>query len=138
MDKFISVYHALTEENVESIREIYSSDVHFIDPAHEIRGIEPLLDYFRNLYANVIDIGFDCHHPITDGSDAYLQWNMRLSHPRIRGGSEIVLPGSSFLRFNDDSRVYHHRDYFDLGAMLYEHLPVLGPGVRYIKKRLGS
>jgi hypothetical protein len=31
-----------------------------------------------------------------------------------------------------------HRDYFDLGAMLYEQLPLLGAVVRTLKGRLGA
>ncbi len=34
-------------------------------------------------------------------------------------------------------KVYRHRDYFDAGAMLYEHLPVLGRVVSWLKRRVG-
>jgi hypothetical protein len=32
--------------------------------------------------------------------------------------------------------VYLHRDYFDAGALLYEHLPVLGTLIGWLKRRL--
>ncbi|PYY71356.1 transcriptional regulator [Pseudomonas jessenii] len=30
---------------------------------------------------------------------------------------------------------YHHRDHLDAGALLYEHLPMLGPVVARLKRR---
>ncbi|QHF41154.1 transcriptional regulator [Pseudomonas sp. S34] len=32
---------------------------------------------------------------------------------------------------------YRHRDYFDAGALLYEHLPVLSRAIAWLKRRLG-
>lgn len=138
MDNFLSVYGDLTREKVNRIKEIYTPDVHFIDPAHEIRGIDALLGYFERLYENAIDVAFEFHHPIVDGTTGYLQWSMRFSHPRLNRGGEILVPGASFLKFSDDGKAYYHRDYYDLGAMLYEQLPVIGAGVRAIKRRLGA
>ena len=42
------------------------------------------------------------------------------------------------IEFDEAGKVCQHRDYFDLGAMLYEQLPLLGPVVRTIKMRLGA
>jgi hypothetical protein len=44
----------------------------------------------------------------------------------------------SYLQFDKAGKVRYHRDYFDLGAMLYEHLPLLGSLVKTIKRRLGT
>ncbi|HGP4674712.1 TPA: nuclear transport factor 2 family protein, partial [Vibrio cholerae O1] len=37
-----------------------------------------------------------------------------------------------------EGKVTYHRDYFDMGEMLYEQLPVLGQVIRAIKRRLGQ
>jgi len=137
MDEFLTVYRNLRRENIERIRDIYTADIQFIDPAHEIHGIDALLNYFERLYTNVGHVAFEFHHPVTDGSDGYVQWNMQFSHPRLKRGREILVPGSSFLRFARDGRAYFHRDYFDIGALLYEHLPVVGSAVSFIKRGLG-
>lgn len=138
MDKFLKVYRDLSRENVESIREIYTTDVQFIDPAHEIQGIEALLAYFKHLYENVSGVRFEFKHPVMDGSCGYVQWNMHYAHPRLKRGSDIMVPGSSFLKFADDGKVHYHRDYFDMGALLYEHLPLVGSAVAAIKRRFGA
>ena len=35
-------------------------------------------------------------------------------------------------------KIINHRDYFDVGAMLYRHIPVLGSAVKYIDKRASA
>ena len=60
---------------------------------------------------------------------------MHTSHPRLAGGQLIEVEGCSFLLWRD--RVYRHRDYFDAGALLYEHLPVLGRVIAWLKRRMG-
>ena len=62
---------------------------------------------------------------------------MHYSHPRIRRGAALVLEGTSLLQ-HDSEKVSYQQDYYDLGAMLYEHLPMMGPAIRLLKKRLVS
>jgi hypothetical protein len=69
--------------------------------------------------------------------EGYVQWQMNFSHPRLKGGKTIVVDGASYLRFNEAGKVSYHRDYFDLGAMLYEQLPLLGRIIVAVKRRLG-
>jgi len=138
METFLKVYRDLNRDNVERITGIYTDDVRFVDPAHEIQGLDALLVYFRRLYENVSDVRFEFNHPLKDGSSGYVQWRMRYRHPRLKRGSEILVPGASFLKFTDDGKVWHHRDYFDMGSLLYEHLPIMGSAVGAIKRRFGA
>lgn len=50
----------------------------------------------------------------------------------------MTVEGATRLEFDETGKVCLHRDYFDLGAMLYEQLPLLGAVVRTIKGRLGA
>lgn len=61
---------------------------------------------------------------------------MLLQHPRLNGGSEFRVAGVSIIKFND--KIYSHRDYFDLGAMLYEQLPIIRTLTKFIKRKLGT
>ena len=72
------------------------------------------------------------------GNEAWLSWVMIFAHPRIAGGRPVRVEGATRLQFDAWGKVCLHRDYFDLGAMLYEQLPLLGPVVRAIKGRLGT
>ncbi len=138
MKEFLDLYRILNRNNVDRIDEIYSEDIHFIDPAHEIRGLDNLLGYFKNLYANVEQIEFDFFDQISDKDSGYVCWNMTFNHPRLNSGADIVVPGSTHLKFSADGKAHMHRDYFDLGSMLYQHIPVLGYMIKSINRRLGT
>ncbi len=135
---FMEVYKDLSRNNLERLQEIYSRDIFFSDPAHQINGLASLQDYFRNLYEHIESIDFDFNHHQQVDNDAYVQWEMTFRHPRIARGKPVVVPGASFLKFDKSGKVHRHRDYFDLGTMLYEHVPLLGALIKKIKKGLGS
>jgi hypothetical protein len=63
-----------------------------------------------------------------------LIWTMRYAHPRLNKGNEITLEGASHIRYEE--KVYYHRDYFDGGRLLYEHVPLLGSVIKQLKKRM--
>nr|WP_320012363.1 nuclear transport factor 2 family protein [uncultured Desulfobulbus sp.] len=137
MEKFLARYNDLDANNLEILEEIYSPDIHFVDPAHEIRGLEQLTGYFRELYQGMISICFDFSTPLVVDKRATVRWTMRLRHNSLARGNPVTVEGISQLTFDDGGKVTFHRDYFDLGAMLYEHIPLLGRVIRVIKGRLG-
>ena len=110
--------------------------MHFTDPLHEVQGLAHLRSYFSELYANVSELRFDFHgfDQIGEG-EGYLRWVMSYRHPHLAGGRLIRVDGCSHLLWSD--KVYRHRDYFDAGALLYEHVPVLGRAIAWLKRRLG-
>ena len=59
MKDFLEVFNSLSVDNLHRLGEIYTSDIHFIDPAHEIRGLASLRSYFEKLYTNVGSIDFE-------------------------------------------------------------------------------
>ena len=63
-----------------------------------------------------------------------VRWRMFLQHPKLNGGEEIEVKGATFIEYDD--RITYQEDYYDLGAMLYEHIAVLGTTVRFVKNRL--
>ncbi|MFY0729308.1 nuclear transport factor 2 family protein [Pseudomonas sp. NFX15] len=134
--QFVEQFTALDKDNLHHLADLYTHDVHFTDPLHDVRGIEHLHGYFAGLYANVSELHFDVHgfDQISEG-EGYLRWDMRYRHPRLAGGQPIQVAGCSHLLWRD--KVYRHRDYFDAAALLYEHLPVLGRTIAWLKRRLG-
>lgn len=138
MENFLETYKRLNAGNLELLDTIYSDPIRFVDPAHEIVGLDRLRKYFAGLYANVISIDFEFRYEMRLGDEAYVQWRMTFSHGRLNSGRPINVEGASYLQFDTTNKVYFHRDYFDLGAMLYEQLPVLGTVIAALKRRLGQ
>ncbi|MBH8611622.1 nuclear transport factor 2 family protein [Pseudomonas mohnii] len=134
--QFAQRFAQLDKDNLQRLGELYTDDVRFTDPLHEVQGLGQLRGYFAELYANVSELRFDFHgfDQIAEG-EGYLRWVMSYRHPRLAGGRLIRVDGCSHLRWRD--KVYCHRDYFDAGALLYEHLPVLGRAIAWLKRRMG-
>ena len=135
-ERFAEGFAALNKDNLEQLAELYHDDMVFTDPLHTIQGLAAMRDYCANLYANVRHIDFTFHHcqQLSD-TEAVLRWTMTFQHPRLQRGKPIAVEGCSFVQFRGD-KVYRHRDYFDAGALLYEHLPLLGRLIAWLKRRL--
>ncbi len=133
--QFAQNFAGLNKDNLERLGQLYSDDALFCDPLHEVRGLNNLQHYFAELYANVSELRFDFYgfDQVRDG-EGYLRWTMSYHHPRLAGGQLIRVEGCSHLLWH--SKVYRHRDYFDAGSLLYEHLPLLGTAIRWLKRRL--
>ena len=131
-------YHHLDVASIPKLRSCYDDNVFFIDPVNEIAGLDALLSHFQSLYENLIYCRFHFHDEaqcIVD-SECFLQWTMEFQHARLNRAKTISVTGISHLKFN--KRVYYHKDWYDLGAMVYEHVPVVGGVIKLIKKKQAS
>ena len=137
VEQFVAMYQRLDKHSLSLLDDIYTSHIHFIDPLHEVQGLAQLHTYFANMYANVSSCKFDIsdHYELDD--TAFLYWTMTYQHPRINGGQAVEVKGHSLLRF-DGEKVHFHRDYFDVGELLYRRLPVIRKLIKMIDKRAGS
>jgi ketosteroid isomerase-like protein len=138
MERFFDVYQHLNSNNLDTLAEIYSDNIVFIDPAHTLNGLAHLREYFEKLYSGLDSIKFDFIDHQQQGDVAYVQWRMDLRHSRLQRGRPVSVEGVSRLEFDTKQKVKLHRDYFDLGEMLYENLPLIGRVILSIKKRLGQ
>lgn len=136
INDFKDFYRRPSIAELENIDRIYTQDVEFRDPVHTINGRLALKTYLRGLYAGAREMGFTYLEEQIGENTASITWNMRFSHKRLNKGHPIDVKGVTLVRFTD--RVYYHEDYYDLGAMLYQHVPVLGGLIRWINKRLAA
>jgi hypothetical protein len=138
LDIFLDSFNQLDKNSLTLLDKIYHPEIFFTDPAHTLEGLPALKQYFASLYENVRSIRFRFDSRMLSGDQAFVTWTMELSHPRLAKGRTVSVDGCSHLTFAPDGRVTAHRDYFDLGAMIYEHLPLVGSLISTVKKRLGS
>jgi len=134
VERFKQTYNRLNAQSLGLLNELYSHDVVFQDPFRRMSGLPALTEYFTELYRHVELSSFVFEDEVVQGNSAVLTWTMSLKHPRLNGGDVVTVPGSTHIRFRD--KVTYHRDYFDGGAMLYEHLPLIGLVIRMIKERV--
>lgn len=149
LQQVMSLYQRFDHSLLASLEQIYHPDVVFQDPLHRVLGLEQLRGYFRQMVEGLDECRFDFNEVIEQPLEsdyqeriespsrpyqAVLFWNMHYQHKKLNNGRPLVLAGNSHLRYQE--RVLYHRDYFDVGAMLYEHLPLIGFAIGKVKKRL--
>jgi hypothetical protein len=137
IEGFKQLYNTLNRDTVaiELLKQVYADDIQFEDCFHNIKGIGPLFEYFDNLYENVDFIDFDFENEWSKEGSCMLTWTMSYQHPKLNSGNLIAVKGASRLEFKQ-GKIISHRDYFDGGALLYEHIPLLKRVIFFLKNRL--
>lgn len=135
IERFKAFYLDVKHPKLDKIDDVYTEDVLFKDPVHELRGAENLHAYLSEMCANVHSGRFEYLDQIVSENTAYIKWNMHFKHPKL-GNNTITVRGISQVQFNE--RIYFHEDVYDLGQLIYEHVPLLGAVVKGLKKRLAN
>lgn len=116
------------------VDEVYAVDATFEDPAHRVEGRQALAAYFAGLNRNLRSARFTFHDDLRDEGQCALSWTMELQL-KVGPRGPISVPGTTWLH-HDGRFVLEQRDHFDLGALVYEHVPLLGSLVRTIRRSL--
>lgn len=135
VNRLKSYYKDLHEADLSELHTIYADNVVFKDPVHKIQGLVELEDYFETMCADLSDCRFEYLDEIVTEDSAYIKWIMHFRHPKL-GNKLISVRGVSHLKYAD--RIDFQEDFYDMGAMLYEQLPVLGNVTRWLRHRLAS
>lgn len=136
IDQFLAGINSIRHENAKQVlATTYTENVIFVDPVKTIHGLDDLTHYFKDLYKHVNKCHFELNDHISSQDNHSLQWVMHLKHQKISKSQEIQIDGASFLRFDGD-KVNYHRDYYDLGAMVYEHVPILGSVIKKVRNAI--
>lgn len=134
-EKFIDFYRDLGLHSISKLDGIYHQEVTFIDPVGQHHGLPQVQHYFTHLLDTTKSCNFEVTSMVTEDQMALARWQMKMRHPRIGKGKEVVLDGVSELLFKD-GRIKQQTDFYDMGTMVYEHIPVLGSLVRLIKRKM--
>lgn len=126
----------LNKDNLQLVPEFYAEEIVFEDPLGRIDGVLDLRDYYKNLYQGVKSIQFEFSKELRQGNQYAGFWTMTLEAEGLNGGKPVRVTGMSQIEFNSAGKAVYHRDYFDMGAFIYEHVPVLKIAIRFIKKKL--
>jgi hypothetical protein len=133
---FKDLYQTLNAKNIHAglIERVYRDDIQFKDSFHSLDGITAFTQYCESIYENVLYSTFNFHEQMISKDQAMLTWTMNYAHPKLNGGNNIAVKGSSHIRYSD--KIYMHQDYIDGGELLYEHIPVLRWVIKKLKARM--
>lgn len=131
-----SFYETLQPSEVARLGEIYASNAYFRDPFNEVRGIDKLQRIFAHMFEQLDDCRFAFLDVVVDEHGALLTWDMTFRIRRLAPREVRTIHGATHLRFDAAGRVAYHRDYWDAADELYAKLPVIGPVMRWLRRRI--
>ncbi|MFT7088340.1 MAG: limonene-1,2-epoxide hydrolase [Glaciecola sp.] len=134
--KFSSFYTDLASMKIDDLSLIYSLDVLFIDPISQHRGLAAIEIYFAKLLENIKDCHFVIHSQQTcDNGQCIVNWTMKFKTAKMKQGKPITVDGITMLKLEND-KITFQRDYYDLGQMVYENIPLLGIIIKKIRRSM--
>lgn len=139
--RFKDYYETFSQKPLGYLAELYASDVVFVDPIHRITNREKLTQHFESICSGLTECRFEFVAESITETDAWFHWNMVYCHPKLNGGEHLQITGASHIAWYDESHpevgmVNYHEDFYDMGAMIYEHVPLLGRVIKTLKNRL--
>lgn len=135
IEQFKQFYADDSAVNLARLDDIYADEVVFRDPLHMVRGLPALRDYLAAMYENVTECRFEYLDELIGDDSAYVKWRMYFRHPKF-GNKPICVRGVSQVQFK--SKIVYHEDVYDLGELIYEHVPLLGGATRWLKSRIAQ
>ena len=138
LDRFAQFFGDFSAGRIARLLDAtYAPDVYFNDSLKAIRGAAELARYLEESAAGVEDCRVAIEDIARNGHGEYLvRWKMLIRFRKFARGRDTWTVGITHLRFSADGRVAYHQDYWDSARGLYEHIPLLGAGIRAIRRRI--
>ncbi len=136
-ERFEQLYSTLGLDSMALLSDVYHESVTFIDPITSHQGLPALEAYFKRLLSGSDMCQFTISRLQFTDTDGWVTWTMNFRHPRLNRSQWIAVEGVSIVDISGN-RIVFQRDYYDLGEMLYEHVPLLGRVIRTLRERLMS
>jgi limonene-1,2-epoxide hydrolase len=133
--KVVAFYQNFSLESIDTMNQIYADGVLFEDPMRACESLVAVQAHMRGLITNLKSCEFVIQTWTQDDKQLFVQWTMIYSHRKLNKGLKIEVEGCSRFEFKDDLIIYH-RDFFDMGKMVYEHVPLLRGLIKVLKAKL--
>jgi len=134
-EKIAAFYQDLRASELTVLADIYAENIEFIDPVGQHQGLAQVTEYFAKLLDKTSVCTFDIARVYTLEDTIFMAWTMHYAGAGKSPDQLISVSGLSEMAIKD-GRIIRQSDYYDLGAMVYENLPLLGQFIKLIRRRL--
>lgn len=132
--RYAAYLERIAADNLAELEALTAPDVHFKDPFNDVKGQARMIRVFAEVFAVADDVRFEVSDLAFGDRLAFILWDFSC-RPK-RGGGTWTFRGVSEVRLDGEGRVVEHIDHFDAGSQLYAKLPLVGPLVRFVRRRL--
>ena len=135
LNRLIHFFQTLSPSTVAEMGSVYTEDAYFRDPFNEVTGVNAIKPIFSEMFVRLHEPRFVITEKVAQENSAILIWDFDFRIKSLKPNLARRIHGLSHIRFAADGRVNYHRDYWDAAGELYEHFPVIGSVMRWLKKR---
>ncbi len=137
LERFKRVFGRFERDQIgEAVDAAYAETLFFNDTLKTIETRARLREYLIETAKRVENCQVEVLDVVRYGEDFYVRWKMMIAARRMNGGLPTFSFGISHLRFDASGQVVLHQDYWDAASGLFQHLPIIGGLLRWIKRRL--
>lgn len=138
VNRLVDFFEHLGPQDLSRLGELYAPQARFKDPFNDVRGLPEIERIFAHMFEALDGPHFIVSERIVQGTQCFLVWAFRFRFRRFDRTTWQTVHGSTHVVFNTQGQVELHRDYWDAAEELYEKLPLLGPLMRWLKRRTNS
>jgi steroid Delta-isomerase len=137
VERIVALFEQLAPADLPRLQLFYAADARFKDPFNDVQGVPAIERVFAHMFDALDEPRFVVHEALADGDQCFLTWEFRF---RFKGRAQPLqtVRGATHLRWDAQGRIELHRDYWDAAEELYEKLPLLGPAMRWLRRRAAS
>lgn len=137
LERWKDLLSEFSEENLSGkAARVYAGETFFNDTLKTLRGAEEIEAYLLETAAMLESGTVEFLDTVeTAQGDVYARWEMVYRGKKLAGGEPIRTIGMSHLRFDEEGKVILHQDFWDSARGIFEHVPVVGGQVRFLKNR---
>ena len=136
--KIATSFNTFTGSNTEVLEQFYSPSINYQDPISSIQGLENVKKLLTRTYKNVQSLRYSFFDFICESNKISASYELTIQIVSLNGNKPYLVKGTSVFHFDENGLVTKHRDYFDLGSMVYEKHPLTGSTIRAIKAALAK
>lgn len=135
LEAYAHCFETLREDNLNELAGLLAEGVRFRDPFSDVTGKADVIAIFRHMFEAMETPRFEVLDRAVGVEACYLKWRMT-GLIRAARGREVEILGMSEVVFGADGLVVSHVDHWDAASQVYGLIPVLGPLLRWLGRRI--
>jgi hypothetical protein len=130
---YAEFFASLTPESLAELDRFFDPNVRFRDPFNDVTGLTAVHRIFDDMFERTLDPCFEIAEILPGSSFSYIRWHFHFAAPML---GRRTIEGVSRIAFNDAFKVTEHVDFWDAASGVYEALPLAGPVIRVLRRKL--
>lgn len=120
----------------DETEKVYAPDAYFNDTIKTLHGSPAIRDYLIKTAHGLDSMSVRFDDVAVSGKNFYFRWTMDTRMKNLARGKTIRTIGVTLVRFDPQGRVILHQDFWDSAQGVWDHVPVLGTVIRWIRQKI--